>query len=390
MTNAPMHPSEDEAVDQWLAAQQENLVESLTGVLDVEAGLCEVLVYAHHDDLAQDLAHTLDIEAGLAAILPATASTPATGDAVPLDTGAAINSEDHLQHIAALSPQRRLALRHHPLVSASIVAALLVRALELSFDLALARARHRAFARTRDLVHYIDLDLARSLDSNFVRVLACARDLDHNLGVARHRDLKLASYLGRAGDLAHALEVELAGDLDRNLDVAPHGDFDLDIDLALAVASDRARILGRLLAHVLIRGLDIEVATDLVTGLGRDFVFDVDPDLGQIHGLDLLRDLARALVRNLDRAVRRLGLELVDGAGLGTLYDLLDDFTQADLRTVDLTGINLEGVRWSEYSTRWPPAVDIERLRSDSQETRAGSGIYVVRPGAAATDLSWA
>ncbi|MEU6236278.1 hypothetical protein [Kitasatospora sp. NPDC047058] len=33
-----------------------------------------------------------------------------------------------------------------------------------------------------------------------------------------------------------------------------------------------------------------------------------------------------------------------------TLYVLLDDFTQADLSTVDLTGIDLEGMRWSEHT----------------------------------------
>ncbi|MGW7071876.1 hypothetical protein ACWGII_41280 [Streptomyces sp. NPDC054855] len=58
---------------------------------------------------------------------------------------------------------------------------------------------------------------------------------------------------------------------------------------------------------------------------------------------------------------------------------LLDDFTTADLTTADLRNVDLTGVRWTETGTRWPAAVSTETLKSISEETPQGSGIYVIR-----------
>ncbi|MGW0828674.1 hypothetical protein [Streptomyces sp. NPDC002845] len=38
---------------------------------------------------------------------------------------------------------------------------------------------------------------------------------------------------------------------------------------------------------------------------------------------------------------------------------------------------------WSQYTTQWPPTVDIDDLKTHSKETPSGSGIWVVRAGTA-------
>ncbi len=61
---------EDSAVDAWLDERAHALQAGLTGLLDVEAGLREALLYARHTDTVADLAPIVDIDAGLAQILP--------------------------------------------------------------------------------------------------------------------------------------------------------------------------------------------------------------------------------------------------------------------------------------------------------------------------------
>ncbi|MFI9324871.1 hypothetical protein ACIGXI_34540 [Kitasatospora aureofaciens] len=101
-------------------------------------------------------------------------------------------------------------------------------------------------------------------------------------------------------------------------------------------------------------------------------------------GLDLGVGSARGLANDLGRAASGvLGLNVTSDNAPAILADLLDDFTHTDLSAVDLTSINLEGIRWSVDTTRWPAAVDVERLRQQSLETHAGSGIDVVKGGPA-------
>ncbi|MBO3752988.1 hypothetical protein J5X84_43675 [Streptosporangiaceae bacterium NEAU-GS5] len=70
--------------------------------------------------------------------------------------------------------------------------------------------------------------------------------------------------------------------------------------------------------------------------------------------------------------------------GEDEVHTFLDDFTTADLRTVTLIGIDLGDVRWSEHGTQWPDGVNVEDLKTRSEETPEGSGIYVIRSGEAA------
>ncbi|MEU9671833.1 pentapeptide repeat-containing protein [Streptomyces bobili] len=65
-----------------------------------------------------------------------------------------------------------------------------------------------------------------------------------------------------------------------------------------------------------------------------------------------------------------------------SVHTVLADFTDTDLRSADLTDIDLSGVRWSRR-TQWPPAMDIDDLRARSDETPPGSGTWIVRSGTA-------
>jgi uncharacterized protein YjbI with pentapeptide repeats len=55
----------------------------------------------------------------------------------------------------------------------------------------------------------------------------------------------------------------------------------------------------------------------------------------------------------------------------------LQDFTKADLRNVDLTGIQLEGLRWSS-ATQWP-ANWADQVKLDSVEV--APDVFEIRRG---------
>lgn len=185
--------------------------------------------------------------------------------------------------------------------------------------------------------------VATAIGTNLVQAIRLATDLSKN----RARDLEKnrvnARIRARARHLARALNLarNLARDLvlTRDLDLDPARSFARDLDLELA----QARNLGL----VLDRALDIALALD--------------------HDLGL-------------PAARVLGLDPAAGQGLGTLLAEggLDDFTTADLSNAELLGVQLDGVYWSMWGTRWPPSLNIEWLKARSREVDQGSGIYIV------------
>lgn len=69
------------AIDQWLSERHQAMTNDLPAVLDLEAGLREVLLAADHGAVAADIAAALDLDAGLDAILPTlpSISGPDTG-----------------------------------------------------------------------------------------------------------------------------------------------------------------------------------------------------------------------------------------------------------------------------------------------------------------------
>ncbi|MGH3941723.1 MAG: NACHT domain-containing protein [Pseudonocardiaceae bacterium] len=131
-----------------------------------------------------------------------------------------------------------------------------------------------------------------------------------------------------------------------------------------------ARALARALALAVDRDRDLALALDVDRALALDL--DLDLDLAHAHtrAYDLARDLALALIRVrvfvivcLLDSIGDLDARLAELQGVLTeLEDALHDFTTADLRNIDLVGVQLEGVRWSSV-TQWPAdwAVQVAR-----------------------------
>ncbi|WP_413755033.1 hypothetical protein [Streptomyces sp. MMBL 11-3] len=356
MTDHRAH--DDQFVAHWLTQHQQALTSALDDILDTEAGLLEILIHSRHGTAVDDLGTVLDTEAGLAAILP---TTPQPADPTPSAHDSPHDDTSTHEFLQTLSPVDRMTLRNHPDVKQATLELARDRAREHARDLASTRdyALGLVLALAGDLAHHLDydLDLARSLDLD----LASTRDLA--------RDLALA--LDRARDYDHARDY--APDFARHLDLARHLDRALDRHLDPDLA--RHRVLARARDR----------ARDLILSLirARDRVHTRD--------LELVLDLARTVIHVRTAEVRRaIGLALDrDTPELDTnsLRALLDDFTTADLRDADLTGTvpaaDLSGVRWSEHGTRWPPAVDIEDLKTRSDETPPGSGTWTIRSGTA-------
>ncbi|AYV32917.1 hypothetical protein EES41_39790 (plasmid) [Streptomyces sp. ADI95-16] len=339
MTDALLPVPADDELEQWLAAQHSNLIGAVTGFLDLEAGLAEVSLYAHHDNLVQGLGQALDMESSLAAILPAQTTVPAHEDAAPVGTESAARDPDLQMHIAALDHRTRLILRNHPVFAARAtlerLTGVLTHAGDLVRDFGGDAALDRAFrsARARSAAHFDYL--VRELANAFDRVFHLAHDVAREIAHTGARDLDVVHDLGFDLDRAIDRTRELARDLDPNRAPLP----------------------------------------TVIRALARARALNLDRALSATH--DLAHDLGQA-------AAHLLGLEVVDGRAARMLQDLLDDFTQADLRGVDLTHVDLEGVRWSAHTTRWPATMDMERLCHRSREI--GIGIYVVERGTTATD----
>jgi hypothetical protein len=303
-------------------------LDALDTVLDVEAGLRDVLLHSQHAAQRDALDAVLDVESGLAAITPATSPT-----AVP-DARKHSYPPASEQVMRLVSPQERFTLRR----DADVLTA--SRVLDLILDL------DRSLDRARNLV----LDLAR--DIGLARDLGLDIDLalDHALDHALARANSLARDLALDHALAHALARALA--------------FALALDRALARTRTR---------------------DDLTLDLARDLARDLTHDLART------RERTRGFVR---QAIVRTGNAICTVLGRDVLLTeasvrpFLDDFTTADLRTAQLADIDLTGVRWSETETRWPEEVDIDALKSRSNEIEPGSGVYVIRKGEMVRDAT--
>jgi hypothetical protein len=310
------------------------------------------------------------------------------------------------ERLATTEPQTRLVLRKHPVVPAVVISDVMTRliaAANISHSWIQAYSfpvSQRMVARVLDRVLARDLDFDRDRDFDFDRVLGLARDLD--LGLARARDDARARARDDArGDLFARTRDDLRA-RDRD-DARAHGRIRaLDTQRVLGLARDLARVLARDLddldlAHVLAPDLDLDSdrARTLALIGDLDEALDIarsrarrrNPDYGPgtyiegalvdvldrtfSVGLDLARELAWVLAQEFD-------LQDTEGLVSALLAGVLDDFSQADLSGIDLTAVDLVGIRWSERNTRWPPGTDIERLRSASEETEPGSGIFVI------------
>jgi hypothetical protein len=345
--------TDQNGTDPRLAAVRTALATDLDTLLDLDAGLREVLIAAHHGNLSTDLDDTLQLAAGLHAIVPtpapARAPNPATPTPSDMPAGGAVAGL-----LLSLDTPTRLALRREPVLEA-LAAALHDGVQWGSCSILFLRsspgsqlARHledlRAAAGDGDIA--ADINIAREL------VLALNRDVTTDRDRGFHSGEAVARARLRA--VAIALAVELAwAPADESLAHALSNARGLVHDLAIRL--DRALLrppaagheLAGVLVHSLLRmGLDDALGRTLVRALAHDIDWLLDPaDLNWF-------------ARDIDRARH--------------------DFTTADLRGIDLTGVRLDGLRWSA-ATIWPSEEWRAQALLDSTEIKPG--LYEIRRG---------
>ncbi|GHD96061.1 hypothetical protein [Streptomyces naganishii] len=342
----------DRTADRLLSQYGGDLAARLDDALDVEAGLREALLQVRHDAAVDRLGWVLDVEAGLRAVLPPLPPSSHTS------TRSARRGDDN-RFAWPVGASDRLSLRTNPHVATA----------------------YRAL--TRDIVvdgEYLTGDDARDLDLDLVRALA--HDLDHafTLGVDAERD--------RGGDFRRGLErvrsLNLALRLDLERGTGRNHNGNRDHPHAIARDLDRVRAMIRVLDRIRARSRRQGASLGLLLDRAHSRARDLELALGRAGSDRVLtstivnirvHEVARAIGMVLDRVAPALDLDSV--------HAFINDFTTADLRAVDLDGLDLAGVRWSETGTRWPAAVDVEELKSRSEETPPCSGIWVVRSGTA-------
>jgi hypothetical protein len=150
-------------------------------------------------------------------------------------------------------------------------------------------------------------------------------------------------------------------------------DLDIVIDLDLADSLSRVRGSARHLVstldfpttrpHDLVRGIDYALTVVRELALALDLALVTVYTSARVRILDVARDLDDDLAWAITCVVREVFSEKPGGIAcqadvadtcLTDLRKIRDDFTNVDLRTVNLAGIRLGGIRWSRTTTRWP------------------------------------
>lgn len=334
---------QEQGLDLWVTYQHHKLVVDVVGILEVEAGLREMLIpLTHHANLVTDLARCLDVEAGLASIVPvAGATSPDHVNVARAEPDSCLLK--FLHAAASWCPSTRLAMRNHPIFT---IAAFHDRAQTLVLSLGTARdlasgLDHKLeciLHRVRDRVPDLPPDLVRALD----------RGLDHALSPARDLGSYLDRTLDRTRDLARDLARDLGSELTRTRDL------------------DRLPTLD--LNYTLDRVLNLDYALD------RHLAETSNYALLRTHNLAHHHVRVRALIRDLDR-VHSFASELTQTIqAIAHFHQVLSDVCGVDLQSIDLTAIALQGLRWSAR-TQWPPEMENQIWRDS---VRIADGIFEV------------
>ncbi|GAA4115412.1 hypothetical protein [Streptomyces hundungensis] len=343
-------------LDRWLTQQQSHLLEALGDVLDVESGLYEVLLQSRHDTMADRLDGVLDVEAGLAAVLPGSDPAPESPEPVVVLPYEAATRE--LLPRPRVSPQVRITLRQRPDVVAGCEALEALEAVAAEWQ-----TIQRRVAEVDSAVGCLPtpggFEALESCSAHLIRtVQELSTVLEELKGFLRHGfDESLETVLENmelAGRELCALSNEAHG-----MTRPRHGRFtsrraDHPAAGYIDDVVDRVRRLGDELCHLVRRG-----------GWAVGYL--------SIEG-------AERMSKILAKSAGVPGFPVFE---LRDVWEFLNNFTAADLRTAFLEGVDLAGVQWSPATTLWPEAVDVEDLKARSEETPAGSGIFIVRSGTA-------
>ncbi|MFE1444589.1 hypothetical protein [Streptomyces sp. NPDC058739] len=359
MSDEP-HGDAAAAVSRRLDRHQRHLAAALADILDPEAGLREILLQSRHDAATEALDTVLDTEAGLAAILPVTDQPASSGQT---ETG---SEPDHMtgEPLVSVNASTRLALRKDRSVAAANRSLSRDRRYvrELNPDRAAAHDRHLSLVLALGLARDVSRDLVRLLDR-----LTKVTDSRDDVARAHHQQLVLSRRLARA--VVEARDLELPDLVAQVRSITRTPLHDRVLSTAEAAPTVHPHDLVLMLAHAqeLDHELDAALSFAHLQERADDNTFTCA--LIEIRTNRVRRALEEAIGRELPRA------------GAEAVHEFLNDFTRADLRQVNLTDTDLQGISWSEYGTQWPPGLDVEGLKRQSEETPPGSNVWTVRSG---------
>jgi hypothetical protein len=370
----------DRRLDDWLRTATASLNAALDDVLDLDAGLADAQPPDVRNLLVHRLNTVLDLNAGLEHIVHAAPSSPTT----PEHPTAKTSLQAFATEIAQRHPHQRLLARtslpRQALAALRTITQLALHArdhaIELdpdlnrttdhiatqrsegAFGLRDDRTRARALNRYVARAYEGALERQHALNSAFRTARARARDLARALNRDSADGHALTDALTSANARAHALN--LAHNLARELTMALNRVQAFDLDRALArdsaVAHAVAHAVARHLAHAY--------------------------DCGRADVLARADLLDNADARRLGAALSTAQLDRDVVTALDQLENALSNVAGADLTEADLTGIPLEGVRWS-HETRWP-ARWAAQIRRDS--AAIGPGLYEIRSDTGTTN----
>ncbi|GAA4931876.1 hypothetical protein HD597_012871 [Nonomuraea thailandensis] len=336
MTMARQPDDHDAVTQQFLT--------DLDRILDVEAGLREVMLNAQHATFARALDHVLDVEAGLREILP---------------TSSAAQRPPRLDHAATdilqlVSAHSRLLLRKHPNVV----------------------AKWRQLRRTKGLVYSLERELGGAVTStnHLFSLVNSAEEAEWD---------RVASWLFSLKESLEKIIIRFQ---------------DLIEELGDAAATESASVIDML------KGL-LQTVRALYDDSQKAWHAHQESHVDHIHAQQLLKQRHRitagletargcairqslaaidARVQAINEAIRTvLGRFDLPAFTATSVEDFLDDFTTSDLRDLDLADVDLAGVRWSLPGTLWPSLIDIEDMKARSFELEEEPGTYVVHRGRA-------
>jgi hypothetical protein len=365
-----------EAAARDLATGHAATREAVSACLDVESGLREVLLTSEHEAMQGDVTAELQVESGLGAIVSSEAS-PMTGPTATIRGDSPV-----AEVVQELPAAQRLELRKHQSLHSfgTAVSSLSTRALAANLGnleiLPYIRDIERVLTLARERAWRGDLD--RGADLN--QALTYARALSHALGriLQQARDFAAGLPDGKDRPFAQRIALEVDSARERTVIFVRKLTLARDAALGITVPSASEELFGELLE--LARDCDPVRARVLAEGLNQNLTSAIDQALfGNPEGRDEKAPRSsdeKDPSRKLTVALRRT--PVTDRAhALVWLRDALDNFQGADLRNADLTGVPLDGLRWSA-STQWPDKW-ADGIWKHSVPLPGEEGVFVVR-----------
>ncbi|PPJ05433.1 hypothetical protein C5E51_23360 [Nocardia nova] len=355
------------AVDRWLAIHHQRFLDGLAARLDIEAGLEEVLLSERHEELVAVVSDKLDLEAGLAAILPPEPEPlpPAVEDSA---------SEGSLEWVSSTLAEMPLQIR---LTSRALYAH------ELNVI-----ARH-ATVRAGSPSGIDDLFAIGSELRLLGAVLAREpRDGSKWLLYGPARTNQAAELSKLVSDaILHDVAARAA-----DADETPEDPDDKKARFAAVFETSTPdgnpmeELWGKFKQttdELHRRFLSVQNSIFIDACFSSDEIGAVKSPRRWVQGV---AKFARAILKiddlepgDLDQPSEQVAARLFDVADhLMYVERMLNDFTNADLRNVNLAGMPLDGVRWSEAATQWP-ADWREEIERDS--IPVGEGIFEIHNG---------